>query len=115
MSSDGGVRGETHQHGRESGVLVQMGSGARWHLRTLPASSWAVGGTGDCGHGELCQPLSLIRFVELLGDKEAAVGQGREKGMGWGGVEAPASHFSSLSGHFTWNGLTCPRTPAPRR
>ena len=95
MSSDGGVRGETHQHGRESGVLIQMGSRGRGHLRTLPASSWAVGGTGDCGHGELCQPLSLIRFIELLGDKEAAVGQGWEKGMGWG-VWWPRPHTSHL-------------------
>lgn len=74
-------------------MLIQMGSGARWHLSTLPASSWALGGADDCGHGALCQPLSLIHFVELLGDRGRG---GRRDGVV--GVAAPASHFLLFQG-----------------
>lgn len=80
------VSEERRRHGRGSGALVQMGGGGRWHLRTLPASSRAGAGTADCGHGELCPPLSLISFLELLGGREAAavVGQGGRRG--WDGA-----------------------------
>lgn len=80
-------------------MLIQMGSGARWHLSTLPASSWAVGGADDCGHGELRQPLSLIRSVELLGDRGCGRGgAGAGEGDGVVGVAAPASHFLLFQG-----------------
>ena len=88
---------ERHRHGRGSGALTQVGGGGRWHLRTLPASSWAVGGTADCGHGELCPLLSLICFLELLGGREAAAvggGGGRRGGDGACGGPALTRLFS---------------------
>lgn len=73
---------------RERGVLIQ--DGQRGEVAFEHPSCFllgSLGGADDCGARALCQPLSLIHFVELLGDRGRA-----GEGMGWW-VAAPASHF----------------------
>lgn len=55
------VVSEERHTSTERGVLIQMGSGARWHLSTLPASSCFLEEQMTVGM-EPCVSRLLIRF-----------------------------------------------------